>query len=179
MNFSNVNYTHELQFLIAKIFTPFYNITSRFASIFTYIRNLVPDCNFVKRWFANYFHDGILWSLKVEIKKRPPLQKQLRRTARNVPLFCQSVKRRRDSYFYSRYNFLFFYSSTMFKPEAEQYFHVLELVSYLSKDRLCFGITFLRAETQINSRCMELVLYCMAPSGVNWTFIYLFTSYPT
>jgi len=37
------------------------------------------------------------------------LQKKakLRRTARNVPLFCQSVKRRRDSYFYSRYNFYF------------------------------------------------------------------------
>lgn len=32
---------------------------------------------------------------------------KLRRTARNVPLFCQSVKRRRDSYFYSRYNFYF------------------------------------------------------------------------
>ena len=61
----------------------------------------------------------------------------------------------------------FIYSSTMFKPEAEQYFHVLELVWNLSKDRLCFGITFLKAETQINSRCMERVLYCMAPSGVN------------
>ena len=35
------------------------------------------------------------------------MQKQLRRTACNVPLFCQSVKRRRDSYFYSRYNFYF------------------------------------------------------------------------
>ena len=101
MNFCNVNYTHELQFLIGIA-------TSRFCGIFTYIRNLVPDCNFVKRWFANNFHDGILWSLKVEIKKRPPLQKQLRRTACNVPLFCQSVKRRRDSYFYSRYNFYFF-----------------------------------------------------------------------
>ena len=40
-------------------------------------------------------------------KKEAPFAKKLRRTARNVPLFCQSVKRRRDSYFYSRYNFYF------------------------------------------------------------------------